>query len=204
MEDFPQPSNIEELLKHGRPRTNPVNLIFVLAQYAPKVSEQHFFPPRDFFDLFMRPTLSSRSRATAFLWLIWWYLESDFSFEDSQRNPFGAGVAGDDGPLPPRVPPMEILTEDQAELENIDTEEEKEYGEAKRIERLGEIIRVSRAKNTCSSNTVIVANDVPVSVNSKKGPKGKGESWGYDLPATNTDDSNRHRDGATATTAQLS
>ena len=161
MEDFPQPSNIEELLKHGRPRTNPVNLIFVLAQYAPKISEQHFFPPRDFFDLFMRPTLSSRSRATAFLWLIWWYLESDFSYEDSQRNPFGEGVADGEGPLPPKVPPLEILTEEQAEEENIDTEEEREYGEAKRIERLSQITGVLPREHALMQAQVLLPTTCP-------------------------------------------
>ena len=137
MEDFPQPSNIEELLKHPRPRTNPVNLIFVLSQFAPKVSETHFFPPSDFFDLFMKPTLSSRSRATAFLWLIWWYLESDFSVDDSQQNPFGPGAPGGDSAAPIKVPELELISEEQADAENLDTEEEIAYGESKRREREG-------------------------------------------------------------------
>jgi len=64
-DDDAQPSTVDEIRQAAVPRTNPVNLIFVLSQYAPKVSELHFFPPRDFFDLVMRPTLSSRSRATA-------------------------------------------------------------------------------------------------------------------------------------------
>lgn len=135
MEDMPQPGNLDDLLTTPKPRTNPVNLIFVLSQYAPKVSETHFFPPRDFFDLFMRPTLSSRSRATAFLWLIWWYLESDFSAEEAQNNPFGPGVAGDDPSNPIKVPNLDIISDDQAEIENTDTPEEVQYGEAKRKER---------------------------------------------------------------------
>lgn len=163
MEDFPQPSNIEELLKHGRPRTNPVNLIFVLAQFAPKISEQHFFPPRDFFDLFMRPSLSSKSRANAFLWIVWWYLESDFSYDDSQKNPFGPGIAGEGDTMPIKVPPLEILSEDQAEEENIDTEDEKVYGEAKRQERLGNILQsISLVSNLLIPHSAaIVANDMP-------------------------------------------
>ncbi|KAF2156807.1 hypothetical protein K461DRAFT_289182 [Myriangium duriaei CBS 260.36] len=136
-EDEPQPGTIEEIKAAARPRTNAVNLIFVLAQYAPKVSEVHFNPPRDFFDLVMRPTLSSKSRARAFLWLMWWYLESDFSLEDSQKNPFGPGLEGEGaGGLPLKVPNLEVLTEEQAALENVDTEEEKMYGEAKRKERI--------------------------------------------------------------------
>ena len=135
-EDMHQPSTIEKIKSFPVPRTNPVNLIFVLSQYAPKISETHFFPPRDFFDLVMRGTLSSRSRAKAFLWLIWYYLESDFSGPAAENNPFGHGQHGDaTGGLPLKVPPFEHLTEEQANAENVDTESEKEYGELKRLER---------------------------------------------------------------------
>jgi len=136
-EDEPQPGTVDEIKRAAVPRTNPVNLIFVLAQYAPKISEVHFTPPRDFFDLVMRPTLSSKSRAKAFLWLIWWYLESDFSKEDSLRNPFGPGADGEGtGGFPTKVPSLEVLTEEQAAFENLDTEDEKRFGEVKRKERI--------------------------------------------------------------------
>lgn len=135
-EDSHQPSTIEKIKALPIPRTNPVNLIFVLSQYTPKISELHFTPPRDFFDLVMRATLSSRSRAKAFLWLIWFYLESDFSGRAAENNPFGRGQHGDaTGGLPLKVPPFERLTEEQANAENVDTQLEKEYGEKKRKER---------------------------------------------------------------------
>ena len=137
-EDANQPSTIDKIKSTPVPRTNPVNLIFVLSQYAPKITEYHFDPPRDFFDLVMRPTLSSRSRATAFLWLIWWYLESDFSPAMALENPYGPGRKGIDGieGYPFKVPKFDYLTEVQAEAENVDTEEEKAYGELKRQERI--------------------------------------------------------------------
>lgn len=139
-EDDPQPSTLDEVKLASKPRTNPVNLIFVLSQFAPKISETHFTPPRDFYDLVMRVSLSSTSRARAFLWLIWWYLESDFNLADSQRNPFGAGQysEGEEGTgvLPLKVPNLESLTEEQAALENVDTEEEEHFGEVKRKERI--------------------------------------------------------------------
>ncbi|KAL8843603.1 MAG: hypothetical protein Q9170_000107 [Blastenia crenularia] len=134
-EDANQPTTIEKVKRTPVPRTNPVNLIFVLSQYAPKISETHFFPPRDFFDLVMRGTLSSRSRAKAFLWLIWFYLESDFSAQSAENNPFGRGQAGSPGELPFKVPPFEHLTEEQANAENVDSQSEMEYGEMKRLER---------------------------------------------------------------------
>ncbi|KAF2441375.1 hypothetical protein P171DRAFT_367025 [Karstenula rhodostoma CBS 690.94] len=139
-EDTEQPSTIEDIMDKPVPRTNPVNLIFVLSQYAPKISEVHFFPPRDFFDLVMRPNLSSRSRATAFLWLMWWYLESDFSKDDALSNPFGPGQYGPPeetvtNSLPIKCPAFEFLTPEQEVLENVDTPEEQEFGEQKRKER---------------------------------------------------------------------
>lgn len=140
-EESEQPNTLDDLRTARVPRTNPVNLIFILAQYAPKVSELHFTPPRDFFDLVVRSALSSRSRANGFLWLMWWYLESDFSKSAALNNPFGPGeVTADDDAvdaMSAKLPPFEYLTEEQAALENVDTEEEKEYGEQKRRERMG-------------------------------------------------------------------
>ncbi|KAL1958742.1 hypothetical protein VTO42DRAFT_3861 [Malbranchea cinnamomea] len=135
-EDVEQPGTIEKIKSAAIPRTNPVNLIFVMSQFAPKVSELHFPPPRDFFDLVMGATLSSRSRARAFLWLMWYYLESDFSKEAALANPFGPGLVGEgtDG-LPLKVPELEILTEEEADAENVDTPEEIQFGEEKQKER---------------------------------------------------------------------
>jgi Ino eighty subunit 1 len=140
-EDQEQPSTVDEIMQAAIPRTNPVNLIFVLSQYAPKISELHFFPPRDFFDLVMRSNLSSKSRATAFLWLMWWYLESDFTKEAAERNPFGPGQFGPaDDPItadnPLKCPPFEFLSPEAEALENVDTVDEKNFGEIKRKERI--------------------------------------------------------------------
>ncbi|KAF1984611.1 hypothetical protein K402DRAFT_395630 [Aulographum hederae CBS 113979] len=135
-EDVEQPSTLDDIRQAKVPRTNPVNLIFVLAQYAPKISEMHFDIPRDFFDLVMKPGLSSQSRATAFLWLMWWYLESDFSKEDALANPYGPGRANAEGEMPIKLPQFEILTDGQAADENVDTVEEEHFGEMKRLERI--------------------------------------------------------------------
>ena len=125
------PTTLEALQALGGiiPRTNPVNLTFILTQFAPQVAEMHFTPPRDFFDLVMRPSLSSKSRPTAFLWLMWWYLESDFSREAALHNPFGAGEGAASDFKPIKVPEFEHLTELQASEENIDTQSELEFGQ---------------------------------------------------------------------------
>lgn len=139
-EDEPQPSTVDEIRAAPRPRTNAVNLIFVMSQSSPKISELHFVPPRDFYDLVMRPTLTSESRARAFLWLVWWYLESDFSADDALRNPFGPGQHADGeedtAATPLKVPTLDTLTEEQAALENVDSDDEKLFGEVKRKERI--------------------------------------------------------------------
>lgn len=135
-EDRPEPNSLDKIKQvEGPPRTNPVNLIFVLAQYAPKVTELHFPPPRDFYDLVMRTNLSSKSRARAFLWLMWFYLESDFTEEGAEENPFGAGVDYGMQVRNQGVPRFETLTDEQQALENVDTPEEIEYGQAKMRER---------------------------------------------------------------------
>jgi Ino eighty subunit 1 len=138
-EDIEQPGTVEDIMAAAIPRTNPVNLIFVLAQSAPKISGIHFDVPRDFFDLVMKETLSSKSRAIAFLWLMWWYLESDFSAEAALNNPYGPGRYPKDtdekDPAPLRCPQFETLTDEEAAKENVDTVEEQEFGEQKRLER---------------------------------------------------------------------
>jgi len=134
-EDRPEPASLEKIKIKDVPRTNPVNLIFVLAQFAPKVTELHFPPGRDFYDLIMREELSSISRARAFLWLMWFYLESDFTEEGADENPFGPGVDYDVDVRNQGVPRFDNMTKEQQELENVDTQEEIDYGYAKMRER---------------------------------------------------------------------
>lgn len=144
-EDAPQPQTIEDMLAHAWPRTNVVNLIFCLSTFSPKVAELHFPDGQDFFDLIMKSSYSSESRARAFLWLMWWYSESTFTHGDVERNPFGAGSVSDTSEYESnervaggkvRVPPLEPLTAEQEAQENVDTPEEKKFGEDKRKERI--------------------------------------------------------------------
>ena len=134
-EDREEPNSLEKIKSREVPRTNPVNLIFVLAQFAPKVTELHFPPPKDFYDLIMRTNISSSSRARAFLWLMWFYLESDFTEEGAEENPFGAGVDYGVDVRNQGVPRLELLTPEQEADENVDTPEEIDYGHAKMRER---------------------------------------------------------------------
>ncbi|APA09731.1 hypothetical protein sscle_05g045010 [Sclerotinia sclerotiorum 1980 UF-70] len=134
-EDRPEPASLDKIKTTPIPRTNPVNLIFVLATYASKVTELHFPTNREFFDLIMNTQITSKSRAKAFLWLMWFYLESDFTEEGADENPFGSGVDYHTDVRNQGVPRLQDMTEEQEALENIDTEEELEYGQSKMRER---------------------------------------------------------------------
>ena len=140
-EDTVEPRTVPDLKAKQVPRTNPVNLIFVLSQVAPKISETHFTDKVDFFDLAMRPTISSASRARAFLWLMWWYLESNFTKEDALRNPYGPGQykenenPDDPDTIPQLVPQLETITEEEGDAENVDPPEEIAFAEKMTQER---------------------------------------------------------------------
>jgi Ino eighty subunit 1 len=134
-EDRAEPQTLDQIMNQPAPRTNPINLVFILSTYAPRVSESHFPENMDFYDLVMRTTLSSRSRARAFLWLMWLYLESEFTDQECLENPFGKGKSSRDKSKSWCVPEFEYLTEEQARNENKDTPEELNYGNTKQEER---------------------------------------------------------------------
>lgn len=152
-EDRAEPNTTDKIRHQPIPRTNPVNLIFVLANCASKVTQMHFPPGRDFFDLIMRPTLTSRSRATAFLWLMWFYLESDFTIEGAMENPFGAGYDYQLGLGNQGVPPLEEMSEEDMRKENVDPPEELDYGNTKRIERC-RIIQLDQSAAAVNPHTM--------------------------------------------------
>lgn len=134
-EDRPEPNTLDKIKEAQVPRTNPVNLIFVIAQFAPKVTDLHFPTSVDFFDLIMRTNISSSTRAIAFLWLMWFYLESDFTEEGADENPFGPGIDYNTGVRNQGVPIMKFLKPEEEEKENVDTEEEHQFGMTKMRER---------------------------------------------------------------------
>ena len=134
-EDRGEPGSLDELKHLKVPRTNPVNLLFLICQSASKVAELHFPPGREFHDLIMKTNYSSRSRARAFLWIMWFYLESDYTEEGCEENPFGPGVDYEVDVANQGVPRLEEMTPEQQEMENVDTQEEKEFGKTKQLMR---------------------------------------------------------------------
>ncbi|KAL7913782.1 hypothetical protein GGI35DRAFT_224869 [Trichoderma velutinum] len=130
-EDRDEPNSLDKIKQRGVPRTNPVNLIFVMCNSAQKVAELHFPLHREFHDVIMKTQYSSLSRSKAFLWLMWFYLESDFTEEGCEENPFGPGVDYGLDVANQGVPKLEEMTEEQEAAENVDPAVEIEFGHEK-------------------------------------------------------------------------
>lgn len=135
-EDRVEPNSLDKIKSiDAAPRTNPVNLIFVMCNSAQKIAELHFPRDHEFHDVIMKTQYSSVSRARAFLWLMWFYLESDFTEEGCDENPFGPGVDYGLDVANQGVPELELMTDERRALENVDTADEKEFGREKQKTR---------------------------------------------------------------------
>lgn len=92
----------------------------LLARQA--IARTHFGPNAnlDFLDFFTPVPVSSASRARAFLWLCFHY------HEHALPNPF----ANDNDSNPDQIPPLVMLSEQQAFQENVDPPDERAWGES--------------------------------------------------------------------------
>lgn len=133
-EDRDEPGSLDKIKGEAVPRTNPVNLIFVMCNTASKIAELHFPNNHEFHDLIMKTQYTSESRAMAFLWLMWFHLESDFTEEGCDENPFGSGVDYGLDVANQGVPRLKPIPEG-ATPENVDTPEEIEFGREKQKTR---------------------------------------------------------------------
>jgi hypothetical protein len=90
----------------------------------------HFDNTLDFLDLFLPINMSSASRARAFLWLCYHYLESS-SDHVGLKNPF----ADPHTAHPKKIPPLIKLTQEEMAQENVDSEDEVAWGEKMLLQR---------------------------------------------------------------------
>lgn len=150
-EDRHEPHDLAEFKNMKSPRSNPVNLIFLIGAQASQVAELHFPAGGEFHDLIMKTNYTSKSRAKAFLWLMWQYLESDFTEEGCEENPFGAGVDYELGLANQGIPRMEEMTPEEEARENIDSQEEIDFGREKQNHR-AKIIAADQAYATENQN----------------------------------------------------
>ncbi|KAJ6627202.1 hypothetical protein B0H10DRAFT_2173703 [Mycena sp. CBHHK59/15] len=118
------PSTPEEILDKSRagmhPPTSVVNLIFVLSNHAAPLASVHFDGTLNFLDLFLPKNLSSPDRARVFLWLMYHYLESP-----NGQNPFDDSYSQQH---PNKAPSIRHLSDAETSRENVDTNDEKDWG----------------------------------------------------------------------------
>ncbi|KAG5639376.1 hypothetical protein H0H81_003520 [Sphagnurus paluster] len=141
------PADILARVKSGQvPSTTVMNLVFVFANHSTPIGHLHFGDNLDFIDLFLRENISSVSRARAFLWLCYHYLESPLASSDDDYD--------DDGPSNPfadsrrgNTPTFMYLSDSEIGQENVDPENEKVLGQ-KLVAQRAEILKTQGAKET--------------------------------------------------------
>lgn len=124
---------------------------------------QTHFPPNsglDLLDFFSPVHISSESRARAFLWLCFHYYEatSPNPFEDPQSQQ-----------KPGRIPPLESLSPEEAQLENVDTPEELAWGEKMQAQRKIFVENKDKLDESMPTDEAL-----PVEGNGNKRGRGKG------------------------------
>ncbi|KAG6900160.1 hypothetical protein C0993_002089 [Termitomyces sp. T159_Od127] len=145
------PADILSRVKSGQvPSTTVMNLIFVFANHSTPIGRIHFSEKLDFTDLFLCETLSSLSRARAFLWLCYHYLESSVEDNDDDYD--------NDGPINPfadsrrgNIPAFVHLSDTEIAKENVDSDEEKILADKLVLQRL-EIVKTQGAKDLSKQN----------------------------------------------------
>ncbi|KAF9454898.1 hypothetical protein P691DRAFT_780266 [Macrolepiota fuliginosa MF-IS2] len=145
------PADVLSRLSSGHvPPTTVTNLVFILASHSSVIGHSHLADNIDFLDLFMRTDLSSASRARAFLWLCFNYLESpavnneDDYDSDVIVNPFG-------DPRKDGKPSFLRLTTEEAASENVDPDDEIKLAE-KLIEHRSNLVQGLRSKEKMTSS----------------------------------------------------
>ncbi|KAF5355707.1 hypothetical protein D9756_003941 [Leucocoprinus leucothites] len=173
------PSDILSRLNSGHvPPTTVSNLIFGLANHSSSIGHLHLPDNVDFIDLFMKTDLSSESRAKAFLWLCFHYLESPAtSNEDDYDNDVIANPFGD--PRRDGKPSFVHLSAEAAAVENVDPPEEIKLAE-KLIKQRSDLIQTQQSKgkdkqtveSSASGSVIGDADDTPGSIGEEFGTGG--------------------------------
>lgn len=163
------------------PPTSAPHVISVLADYTYHIGKTHFSEQLDFIDLFVRTDVSSLSRARAFLWVCYNYLENlstdDDYDEESVPNPFADQRLVNE-------PSFCLLTPEEIALENVDSEEEKTLAE-KLIAQRDHIVKAQAAKETIKETIGEDDEMVPSPAEDKLKRKGKARAfdWGTRIAA---------------------
>ncbi|KAJ3477694.1 hypothetical protein NLI96_g10289 [Meripilus lineatus] len=147
------------------PPTTIVNLIFILASHSAMIAQSHFGSqgPYDLLDFFCPVNVSSESRANAFLWLCFHYLEAP------SPNPFDDDFSRSH---PGKIPRLNVLSDEETALENVDPEDEKAWGEKMMAQRREFLLNKDKEPEAADSATN--GNGEPPK--DKPKPRGRGKS----------------------------
>lgn len=143
------------------------------------ISKLHFSNEVDLLDLFTPMQVSSKSRARAFLWLVYNYYEaapstkqpeseSDSGSEGTNLNPFS------DPSRPGERPPLEELTEAEAALENVDPVDEQEISEKLVSQRI-QFLAIQSQKVERDDESVISVDSMTKIRGKRRGAVGTGK-----------------------------
>lgn len=126
---------IEDLLANPpikKPNTNLVLLLFLFSNNTNGIKFHHEHTPEcrhttnSFMEFFLETNIHPANRARRLLWLMYTYLETDFSPEQLALNPFNPHV----------IPPIEYIPDSEVSKFDKDTDYEIEYSERMYVTRL--------------------------------------------------------------------
>lgn len=124
-EDFESVKSLLENPPALKPNTNLVLLLFVLSNNVNGVKFHHEHTPEcyhtanSFMEFFLETEIHPANRAKRFLWLMYTYLETNFTAEELAHNPFN----------PHEIPPIELINKNELNNFDKDTDYEIEYSE---------------------------------------------------------------------------
>lgn len=121
----------------NKPNTNIIKLVFLMSSFFQripfhyddpsgildtleenlKLSSSNTGPHNKFMEFFLNDDMCPKNRAQRLLWLFYTYLETSFTPEELENNPFNLKV----------IPPIEYLSEEQIKECDVDSPEEIEY-----------------------------------------------------------------------------
>lgn len=119
-----------------KPNTNVIKLIFLMSSFFQNIPYHHdeftgnetileqlrfvkatLGPQNKFLEFFLSDNIYPKNRARRFLWLLYTYLETSFSPEDLEKNPFNPKV----------IPPVEYIRKEELTLFDNDEDFEVDY-----------------------------------------------------------------------------
>lgn len=192
--------DLDELInnpKPQKPNTNIIQLIFLLSNYNHSIPLHGDGTSNSFMDFFLKTHIHPQNRATRFLWLMYTYLETNFSGD--LANPFGGDV----------IPAEEEISQPLIDTFDKDTPFEIEYSEVMHQTRLKYLAdeehnvtpkRGNKAKGNGHAVTAAVKLDEPAFIEDKDPDADKMEAEQLSRPAEEVESPKKRN---TSTTSEV-